>query len=49
MKINLGALKFLYVRSSLFWDVMQRIFVVTDNSGQPIGPISKVQAVQKYS
>jgi hypothetical protein len=24
--------------SSLFWDVTQRRFVVTDISGQPVGP-----------
>jgi hypothetical protein len=33
---------------SLFWDVTQRILVVTDVSGQPVGPIFKGQAaVQK--
>ena len=33
--------------SSLFWDVMQRRLVVTDVSGQPIGPIFKSQSVQE--
>jgi hypothetical protein len=36
----------LVVTSSLFWNVMQRRFVVTDVSGQPIGPIINGQAVQ---
>ena len=32
-------------RSSLVWDVKQRRMVVTDVSGQPIGPIIKNKAV----
>jgi hypothetical protein len=35
------------LRSSLFWDVTQHWFVVTDVSGQPIAPIFKGQAVQE--
>jgi hypothetical protein len=31
--------------SSLFWDGMQRILVVTDVSGQNIGPIFKGKAI----
>jgi hypothetical protein len=31
------------MKSSLFWDVTQRLLVVTDVSGQPIGPIFKGQ------
>ena len=34
-----------WMRPSLFWDVTQRLFVVTDVSGQPLGPIFKGQAV----
>jgi hypothetical protein len=34
------------VRSSLFWDVTQRGLIVTDVSGQPLGPIFKDPAVQ---
>jgi hypothetical protein len=35
------------LRSSRFCDVTQRRLVVTDVSGQPIGPILKGQAVQE--
>jgi hypothetical protein len=35
------------IRSSLFWDVTQRIFVVIDVSGQLIGTIFKSQIVQE--
>jgi hypothetical protein len=35
--------------SSLFWDVTQRRLVLTDFSGQPIGPILKSQAVRGTS
>jgi hypothetical protein len=34
------------LRSSLFWDVTQHRMVVTDFSGQPIGPTFKGQAFQ---
>jgi len=34
------------IRSSLFWHVTQRRLVVTDVSGQPIGPIFNGQAVR---
>jgi len=37
------------LRSSLFWDVTQRRWAVTDVSGQPIGPSIKGQAVQDTS
>ena len=30
--------------SSLFWDIMHRRLVITDVSGQPLGPIFKGQA-----
>jgi hypothetical protein len=33
---------------SLFWDGKQRKLVVTDVSGQPIGPIFKGQSVQEF-
>ena len=32
------------MRSSLFWDVVRHILVVTDVSGQSIGPILRGQA-----
>jgi len=35
--------------SLFFWDVRQRILVVTDVSGQPIGPIFKGQASRTIS
>ena len=35
--------------SSLFWDILQSILVVTDVSGQPINPIFKILAVQETS
>jgi hypothetical protein len=34
-------------RFSLFWDVTQRRLVVTDVSGQPIGPIFERHSVQE--
>jgi hypothetical protein len=34
------------LRYLLFWDFTQRIFVVTDVSGQPIGPIFKDQTIE---
>jgi len=37
------------VRSSLFWDVTQRLLVVTDNSGQLIGPIFEGHAVTLHN
>ena len=33
-----------FIRSSLFWDVTQRRLVVTDVSGQTVGPIVNGQA-----
>jgi len=36
-------------RSAPSWDITQRIFVYTDVSGQPIGPIFKGQEVQEES
>ena len=36
-----------FLRFLLFWDVTQRLLVVTDVSGQPIGLICKGHAVQK--
>jgi hypothetical protein len=36
------------MRSSLYWDVTQRKFVVADVSGQPIGPNFKFQAVPVF-
>jgi hypothetical protein len=29
------------------WDLAQRIFVVTDVSGEAIGPVFRVQAIQE--
>ena len=29
------------MRSSLFWDVTQRKLLLTDVSGQPVGPVFK--------
>ena len=37
------------MRSSLFFSVMQRILVVTDVFGQPIGPVFNGKAVQEES
>ena len=36
-----------YMRSSLFWDVIQRRLIVADVSGQHIGPIFNGQAVKE--
>jgi hypothetical protein len=33
------------MKSSLFWDVKQRILMVTDVSGQPVGPMFEDQRV----
>jgi hypothetical protein len=41
--------RFRAFRSSPFWDITQSRLVVTDVSGQPIGPILKNQAVQEES
>ena len=39
-----------WTRSSIFWVVMQcMLVVVTDVSGEPIGPIFKVQAVHDHN
>jgi hypothetical protein len=35
-----------FLSSSVFWDVTQLRLVVTDVSGQPVGPSIKDQAVQ---
>jgi hypothetical protein len=35
------------MRSSLFWDVTQHKLVVTDVSGQPVGPVFRGQVVQE--
>jgi hypothetical protein len=37
------------LRFSPFWDVTQRKLVVTDISGQPIGPVFKGQTAQEQS
>jgi hypothetical protein len=39
---------FVWMRSSLFWDVSQCSLVVTDIWGQPYGPVCKGQGVQEF-
>jgi hypothetical protein len=45
MDVEFEASVAVYMTSSLFWDVTQSILVLTDASGQPIGPIFKGKAI----
>jgi len=43
MIISFAGLRFLYMRSLLFWDVTQHRLEVTDVSGQPTSAIFKIK------
>jgi hypothetical protein len=42
MTIGFAGLRFLYVRTLLFWDVTQHSLEVTDVSGHPISVIFRI-------